>query len=175
MFKAMKLASSVVLVAALAGCASGVKRMDPPTASAAQVVPAVKAVNLTMSDDARRLVASGNGIFNQDALRGQIERQLQARMLIKGDATQTLNVHINSFRVRSSFNAIMFGFMAGSDKIDGTITVNDASGNVLKQANVTASWALGGLAGGQDASRMTWLYEEFAKHAAAELSGVPAK
>jgi hypothetical protein len=177
MNKAIKFGSIVVLAALLGACASGVKRLDAPTTAAAPaaMAPVVSRVNVTLSNEARSLVASGNGIFNQDALRGQIERLLMARDLVKPDAGQTLDVVVTNFRVRNSFNAIMFGFMAGSDKLEGTLTIRDGAGNTLKKSMVEASYALGGLAGGQDASRMNWLYDEFAKHTAAEVSGVPAK
>lgn len=47
----------------------------------------------------------------------------------------------------------------------------DASGKELQRFSVEASYALGGLAGGIDDTRMGWLYETFAKHAVDELSG----
>jgi hypothetical protein len=177
MINAIRLTSSIALVAMLAACASGVKRLDTPVSAAAPaaVAPVVNRVNVTLSNEARSLVAGGNGIFNQDALRGQIERLLMARGLVKPDAAQTLDIEVTSFRVRNSFNAIMFGFMAGSDKLEGIVTIKDGAGNTLKKSMVEASYALGGVAGGQDGSRMNWLYDEFAKHTAAEVSGVPAK
>ncbi|MBI3044616.1 MAG: hypothetical protein HYY78_17500 [Betaproteobacteria bacterium] len=42
---------------------------------------------------------------------------------------------------------------------------------LLNQFEVSASYALGGLAGGQDEARMGWLYEEFAKLTLKELTG----
>jgi len=42
---------------------------------------------------------------------------------------------------------------------------------VVRKFNVSASYGLGGIAGGQDDVRMNWLYEKFAEHTIAELSG----
>ena len=158
----------------LGGCASGVTRMDSTMNAASKVDPVVKAVSVWLSDDARKLVAD-NLKFNQETLRSTVERSLQAQNMLKPDAGQKLDVEVTGFRVRSAFTAIMFGFMAGNDNIEGIVTVTDGSGKVMKRAKVSASYALGGIAGGQDESRMSWLYEEFTKHTVAELSGVSAK
>ena len=178
MLRALKLAFALGFAALLGACASGVQRLDSPGAAAAVVAPAaapnVKSVSLWLDDNAKKLVAD-NMKFNQDALRTMIERSLNAQNLIKADSSQTLDVEITGFRTRSAFTAIMFGFMAGNDNVEGIVTVKDAGGRVLKKAKVSASYALGGLAGGQDDARMNWLYEEFAKHTVAEVSGVTAK
>jgi hypothetical protein len=163
----------LAVAAVLGGCASGVTRMDTPppgaTATRAAVAPTVRSISLKLSEDAKKLVAD-NLKFNADTLRSTIERTLAATGALKADATQTLDVEITSFRVRSNFSAIMWGFMAGNDNVEGIVTIRDAAGAVLKQAKVSAAYALGGLAGGQDDARMSWLYEEFAKHTAAELA-----
>ncbi len=174
------LAMVLVAMVALGGCASGVTRMDAPssatgaTVAQAATAPHVKAVSLWLNNEAKSLLAD-NMKFNADELRGTIERALTASGYLKSDSTQTLDVEISSFRVRSNFSAIMFGFMAGSDNVEGIVTMKDASGAVLKRGKVSASYALGGIGGGQDGSRMGWLYESFAKHAVAEVSGIPVK
>jgi len=177
----IKLAAVLLSVAVLGGCASGVTRMDTPSAGASPAATAtapiertVKSVNLSLSDDAKKLVGD-NLKFNQETLRTTIERALNGQNLVKAEASQVLDIEITSFRTRSNFTAIMFGFMAGNDNVEGVVSVKDANGKVLKRAKVAASYALGGLAGGQDDARMSWLYEEFAKHTVAELAGAPAK
>jgi hypothetical protein len=177
MVRAIKLAAALAFVALLGACASGVQRMDSaPVAGVAapKVESNVKAVNLWLNDDAKKLVAE-NIKFNQETLRTTVERSLNAQNMIKADSGQTLDIEITGFRTRSAFTAVMFGFMAGNDNVEGIVSVKDASGRVLKKAKVNASYALGGLAGGQDDARMNWLYEEFAKHTVAEVSGVPVK
>jgi hypothetical protein len=172
------LAPAIVAAALLAGCASGVTRMDTaagtPAAAAATVQPKVKSVNLWLNDDAKKLLPD-NLKFNQNQLRGTVERALDGQSLVAADAGQTMDIEITSFRVRSNFSAIMFGFMAGNDNVEGIVSIKDAAGATLKRAKVSASYALGGIGGGQDDARMGWLYEEFAKHTVAELTGVPKK
>ena len=72
-----------------------------------------------------------------------------------------LNVEVNDIRVRSSFTAVMFGFMAGNDHVNGTVTLADADNRQIDHFKVSASYALGGIAGGMDDTRMNWLYETF--------------
>jgi hypothetical protein len=172
-----RLATLVAVAVVLGGCASGVTRMDAPAApgaAAAEIKANAKSVNLWLNDDAKKLVAD-NLKFNQDTLKNTVERAMSARNMIAADSTQTLDIEITGFRVRSNFSAVMFGFMAGNDNVEGVVTLKDASGKVLRRAKVSAAYALGGFAGGQDEARMGWLYEEFAKHTVAEVSGVPAK
>jgi hypothetical protein len=170
---------TATMVALLGGCASGVTRMDAPAAAGSATAPAsatgpVKAVTLSLSAEAQKLVAD-NSKFNADTLRATVERVLNAQGQIKADAGSTLEIELTGFRVRSSFTAVMFGFMAGTDNVEGVVTLKNAAGAVVKRAKVSASYALGGLGGGQDEARLNWLYEEFAKHAASEVSGQPQK
>jgi len=173
-----RLVATLSLAVVLGGCASGVTRMDPapgqPPMAAVTAVANVSAVKLWLNDDARKLLAD-NLKFNQDQLRGTIERALSAQNLIRTDAAQSLDIEITSLRARSNFSAVMFGFMAGNDHVEGIVTIRDATGRVLKRGKVSASYALGGLAGGQDDARMSWLYESFAKHTVAEVTGNPVK
>jgi Domain of unknown function (DUF4410) len=175
----IKIIGSLAIVGLLGACASGVTRMDSPATGTTATVAApmakdVKAVTLWLNADAKKLVAD-NLKFNQDTLRNMVERGLQAQALIKPESAQSMDIEITGFRTRSAFTAIMFGFMAGSDNVEGIVTIKGADGKVLKRAKVAASYALGGIAGGMDDSRMNWLYEEFSKHAVAELAGAPAK
>ena len=172
MVRIAKLALSLLVIGALGACASSATRMN--SANAAQqpvaVMKTAKSVTIWLNDDAKKLVAD-NVKFNPETLRSTVERTLQAQSLLKADAAQTMDIEVTNFRVRSAFSAVMFGFMAGNDNIEGIVTVKGPGGVVLQQSKVKASYALGGLAGGQDESRMSWLYEEFSKHAAAELTG----
>jgi len=177
MFRAIKLVAALAIVSVLAACASGVTRMDPastPNVSTAKTEPSIKSVSIWLNEDAKKLQAE-NLKFNQEELRATVERLLVSQNLQKPGATQLLDIEITSLRVRSAFSAIMFGFMAGNDNVEGVVSIKDANGAVLKKAKIKASYALGGVGGGTDGARLGWLYEEFAKHAAAEVSGAPAK
>jgi hypothetical protein len=65
----------------------------------------------------------------------------------------------------------MFGFMAGDDRIKGDVIVRGPNGVAQQQFTISTSYALGGIAGGQDSARMDWLYESFAKRVLEELTG----
>jgi len=169
-----KLALQWCLVAAIAslllGCASGVKRDEAsaPESTAELAAQKYSAFNLYLNDNARKLLAD-NPKFNPDALRGTIQRMLEAKNLIVADSPYRIDVEITDLNVRSNFSAVMFGFLAGSDRVAGSVYLGHRDGRRLNRYEVSASYALGGVAGGQDEARMGWLYEEFAKHVVNEL------
>jgi hypothetical protein len=167
----------------LAGCASSVSRNGPPGAAAP--TPAARTldgkpaqeVTLTMSADAKALLAD-NLKFDQNRLLDTVKRALAARNLLAtaGDApplpdnARNVEILVKDFRARSNFTAVMFGFMAGADSVTGDVIVKDGTGKELSRFQVSASYALGGLAGGQDEARMGWLYEKFAELTLNELT-----
>lgn len=57
----------------------------------------------------------------------------------------------------------MLGLFAGADNISGNVRVLDPAGKSLRSFEVTASYAFGGLGGGQDSIRLNYLYEKFAE------------
>lgn len=169
-------AFGLALALNFAGCASSVTRdAGPATASGYKLSSTQKAaeVTLTLSPEAREKVKE-NLKFDQDELRKHVERALAAAEVL--DSAQkgtlpTVEIVVTSVRVRSNFSAVAFGFMAGGDNISGDIVIRNSAGTALDRFHVSATYALGGLAGGQDGARMGWLYEEFAKQAAAEITG----
>jgi uncharacterized protein YceK len=169
----LKYIAIIGFVAILAGCASGVKQtagVEATKLSSAKVTQ----VQITLTDEAKKLV-SDNANFSVTGLKAAIEDQLKALDLIKPDAGQVMEVTLKSFRARSAFSAIAFGFMAGNDNIVGVMTIKDAAGKTLKSTEINASYALGGIAGGMTETRMGWLYGEFAKLAIQELNGTSTK
>ncbi len=169
-----KLLSVVAAGFILGGCASGVTRA--PSASAERMsAPAYSqfaSVSISVSAEAKEKVLE-NLKFNSDELLSHVKRALDSRSLINvsgNNQLPRLEVVVKSMRVRSNFSAIMWGFMAGSDSIEGDIVLTDASGKELDRFVVSTSYALGGLAGGQDTTRMSWLYEKFAEETVKELS-----
>lgn len=169
--------SAFVLVAmVIGGCASGVKRSDDKGATGPAFAEAGRqcaAVTLQLTPEAQLKVAE-NLKFDQQKLLETIKRALDAKGLIAQapDASlPTIIVAVTDIRARSNFSAVMWGFMAGDDHINGDVIVKAADGRELQRFSVSASYALGGLAGGQDDARMGWLYETFAKHVLEELTG----
>lgn len=155
----------------VAGCASEVRRDQDAAAPSGKLAdPKVASLRLYLNENAQKLLAD-NIKFNPDALRGVIQRTLEARKLVADESPNRIEVEITDLRVRSNFSAIMFGFMAGSDSVRGNVYVIGKDGKPLTKYEVSASYALGGIGGGQDDARMNWLYEEFAKLAVNELIG----
>jgi hypothetical protein len=89
------------------------------------------------------------------------------------DGDFRLKVVVNDVRVRGTFSAVMFGFMAGDDHLNGdSIVLRKEGDESVYEFKVKTSYALGGWAGGQDAMRMDWLYEEFSKKIAEKLAAL---
>jgi len=164
-----------VLSIALAGCAASVKRptSSGSTASAALVPSRVlltptnpaSDVSISLSDEVTTKTANDSK-FNQDELLAHVKRALETQDLLTSAATgpsQSIEIRITKVRVRGTFSAVMWGFMAGADSISGDVTLKNASGESVDTFHVSVSYALGGLAGGQESTRMDWMYEKFAQ------------
>jgi hypothetical protein len=155
------------LIALVGGCASQVTRA-PQAGAAAEPVRALASFDVVMSPNAKSQLAE-NLKFDQETLRAMIKRSLDAANLTAADGDFTMTVTVDEIRVRSTFNAIMWGFMAGTDQLNGTATLTRLDGKPVGSFKITTSYALGGLAGGQDSARLNWLYEEFTKLLTQEL------
>jgi hypothetical protein len=172
----LRLFPFLLTITALAGCSSGVERAAHTQFQAPQfddLGEQAGGLDVKLSREAKD-DATDNLKFNKGDLEATIRRDLEINNLLAAQydsGLPTIEVTVTSVRVRSSFSAIMFGFMAGDDHIDGDVVVRAADGNVLQKFSVSASYALGGFAGGQDSSRLSWLYETFAEHVAQELTG----
>jgi len=153
--------------ALLTGCASQVTR-PPEAAATREPVRALSSFDVVMSPNAKSQLAD-NLKFDIEALRGTIKRALESANLVAPDGDFKLTVAVDQIRVRSTFNAIMWGFMAGTDQLDGTATLTRADGTTAGSFKIATSYGLGGFAGGQDSARLTWLNEEFAKLLTQEL------
>ncbi|UVE69728.1 DUF4410 domain-containing protein [Burkholderia pyrrocinia] len=159
---------ALVTIGFLSGCASSVTRdagnQAGATATASTSKFGTKPVIVKVTLDAAAQEALKDNLkFSPKKLQEQIENALDARKLLaKADSTDAmqLNVEVTGIRVRSSFSAVMFGFMAGSDYVDGTVTLVGTDNRQLDRFKVSASYALGGIAG-MDGTRMDWLYEKF--------------
>jgi len=167
---------TLLVAALLAGCASGVRRAEDTTKRQAYFAGGgklAKEVTLSMSKNAQTQL-SENVKFDQEKLLLTIKRTLDAKGLLARtpDADlPTIEIVVDDIRVRSNFSAVMFGFMAGDDHVNGEVIARDKMGKELQRFQVSASYALGGLAGGQDDARMNWLYETFAQETVNELTG----
>jgi len=169
----MRIGAMLLTVLAVAGCASGVTRetgsATPNRLASGQTV---KAATIEVTPEVKASL-DDNIKFNPDTLLGMVNRRLELMGLSANNALLSLNIVIKDVRVRSTAAAVLFGFMAGEDRILGEVQLKDGSGRFLDRFNVSASYALGGIAGGQDETRLSWLYEEFSKLLIAELKGAP--
>jgi hypothetical protein len=152
---------------AIAGCSTQVTRPENMDATR-PVVKALKDFTVDMAPEAKLQLAD-NVKFDINALRSTLQRTLVGNSLISPDGDYSLNVVVNDIRVRSTFNAVMWGFMAGNDHLTGNVIVLNLAGEPVYKFEASASYALGGFGGGQDTSRMNWLYEEFSEMIVNEL------
>jgi hypothetical protein len=163
----MILALCVTLIA----CASSVKR---PEDAAQYHYDGSKfcEVELTVSEDATE-DPDDRVRFDEKALKDMIQRKLEVCGVIDENSPKKVSIEITDIRVRSSFNAFMWGFMAGDDHILGDVRLTGADGKALHTFNVSASYALGGFAG-MNETRMSWLFEEFSELTVEEILGEQA-
>jgi hypothetical protein len=158
------------------GCASGVTRPTDAAAAGYRLADGKKVSEVRISVlSAVRDKLKDSLKFDDESLRRHVEQALIGYSVFDASKKGTLpvvEILVTNVRVRSTFNAVMWGFMAGSDSIDGDVVIKDPSGHELDHFSVSASYALGGFAGGQDSMRMDWLYEAFAKETVKELTGL---
>jgi hypothetical protein len=170
-------AALMATTVALVGCAGTIKQDPRVTGDVSKVVGIAK-VEARMTPEALKLQAD-NPQFSREELAGYLRRKLEAKGFVGPAAQYSVDIVVTNIRVRSAFSAIMWGALAGSDSVAATVRIVDQAGNPVRSFDVDASYALGGLAGGQDGMRMSWLYDKFSELAVAELEKVvtvpPAK
>jgi hypothetical protein len=160
--------SLVVFCVFMTACASSVQRRpdaDVYSYGGEKFSKVELSVDPAATQDANDLVR-----FESQKLQSIIEKNLSTSGLIDGASASMVKVVITDIRVRSTFNAFMWGFMAGDDHIVGDVSIVEDKGEPKHTFKVSASYALGGLAG-MNETRMGWLYEEFAKLTLAEIKG----
>lgn len=157
--------------AALFACASSVERPQGPSTYTYDGSKFGK-VEMTVREDATE-DPNDRVRFEQDKLQEMIQRKLEVSGLLDDGSLKKVSVEITDIRIRSSFNAFMWGFMAGDDHIDGQISLIGEDGKPVHHFNVSASYALGGFAG-MNETRMSWLFEKFSELAVAEIKGTPS-
>ena len=177
--KTLKMLATAVLITTLAGCAASVKKESGENSEPyfRTVDRHAAAVTLSLTPPVEsKLDANKN--FSRDEFLKVVKQTLEVKGIL-GNANEpsmpSIDVVVTELRSRSTFAAVMFGFLAGNDSITGDVTVRDSAGEPLQRFSISASYALGGFAGGQENARMGWLYQKFADLAVAELTGNVAK
>jgi hypothetical protein len=157
----------VLIVSLLSACASQV--IEPDAATPRPTVRALKSFTVELSPKAKEQLAD-NVKFDPDALHKKLELALKSRGLMAEDGDFRLMISVTDIRVRGTFNAVMWGFMAGDDHLNGeSIILRKDEIDPVYKFKVKTSYSLGGFAGGQDAMRLDWLYEEFSKKVSDKL------
>ncbi|HWI10072.1 MAG TPA: DUF4410 domain-containing protein [Burkholderiaceae bacterium] len=154
----------------LTGCAATVKQDARVDGDVSRLEGVTQVVALLSPDAAKQ--QADNPQFNRDELATRVRTRLEAKGLTAPAATHRVEIVVTDIRVRGAFAAIMFGFMAGDDHVTGRVRVMDPAGRALRSFEIHASYAFGGVAGGQDGVRMNWMYDKFADLAAAELEKI---
>ena len=157
------------LCVSMAGCAGTIQRESMHGMKRIEGVT-YKSVDVVMTDKAKSLQAD-NPQFSAKELGENVQRRLEAANLMRADSRHRVEVTVESFNVRSMVAAVVFGFLAGTDSIDGYVRVFDDRGMQLHAYKVNASYSLGGLAGSLDSMRMGWMYDKFGELTIAELTG----
>lgn len=163
----LRAALAASVLAALGGCAGTIKQ-DMRVQGDVSRVNGVSGVAARMSPEATRQQAD-NQQFNREELAGFLRRRLESKGLVAATAAHQVEIVVTDIRVRSAVAAVLFGFMAGDDHVNGVVRVTDASGKPLRSFEVKANYAFGGIGGGQDSVRLNWLYEKFSELASTEL------
>ena len=165
-------AALFVLVIALTGCAAGIK---PEVSNAPYAYDGRKfdRVTVQMSPQAKKELPD-NLDFDAKTFEAELTKVMDAGQLLQSGSDSRVLVTVKDIRSRSTLNAVLWGFMAGDDHVVGDVTLLGAGDRPLHKFEVSASYALGGLAGGTD-TRMGWLYRRFAELTMQELKGAKAQ
>jgi uncharacterized protein DUF4410 len=121
--------------------------------------------------DTSKATISDDGSFDKIALKQKIQEILEKENLIKSTSAETIRINIKNVRLRSEGAAVLLGFLAGADSLEGTVTLLGKDGQVVNQFDIDASYAAGGFIGGQDGMRMEWLYGKFGELTAQTIKG----
>lgn len=178
-----KFCVSLVIVGAIAGCASGSKRADGSQSTVITQKTIVSPTNqitstkisLSPQVSEKQADLSENG-FSENNLLLKVNNALKTKGLLDSNSQKpnlALELVLQKVRVRSTANAMLWGFMAGSDYITADVVVKDAKGVQQDKFQVETSYALGGLVGGVASVRIDWLYDSFSSEIVKELTGQP--
>jgi hypothetical protein len=175
----MKRSLSYLLIATAivsAGCSSSVTRSSDAALQSMVLSRAglkAKAVNVGATPEMQRSLTD-NLSFDMERLRTAVRNAVAAKGVLATDgaASQpTVDVTLTDFRLRSTAAAIIGGIFAGTDYANGDVVVKDPGGRELQRFAVNVSYGLGGLGGGQEQTRLTWLFDTFGQRVAEGLAG----
>ncbi len=153
-----KMIGSLVVVGFLGACSGTVTQM-PQTSNYNYQNEKYNEIQISTN----QATMSEEKIFDQQAFQTALENALKEKGLVDTSSAKTIRVDIKNVRLRSQGAAVMFGFLAGTDSLAGTVSLLDEKNNLISKFDVDASYGAGGLIGGLDGTRMEWLYNKFAE------------
>lgn len=158
-----KTAIALLVVVLLSGCKTTVEQRPDSLRALVQVGQPIRSVTITYSPNGADDLKDNAG-FDQSKLLQRVKEHLFAKEMFSSSASNgdSLEIRITAIRYRSTFNAVMWGFMAGSDNVRGEIYLRDPSGKLLNHFEVYAMYALGGVGAGWKGERWPYLYNKFA-------------
>ena len=179
--RTLKFFAALAAVSLLIGCASGSKRPDGSQSTVISqktfVTPTnqITSTKISLSPNVNEkhgdLVENG---FSQADLLQKLNDALKSKNLLDSTSQKqnlALEVVLQKIRIRSTANAMLWGFMAGSDYITADVLLKDAKGVEQDKFQIETSYALGGLVGGVASVRINWLYDSFSSEVLKELTG----
>jgi hypothetical protein len=160
---------------AFVGCASTVKTHEG-SANVSKVVTAEKPLSdmtITLTPEAKKKLEEGGKGFNPEKLMVIVRQNLEERKLLnpEGAGDLTAEMVITDVNVRSVAAAVMFGFLAGSDRVAGDI--NFYSKNRKKETGLafTYTMALGGLSVSDQDRRFNMIYNGVSEEIVKVITG----
>jgi hypothetical protein len=152
-----------VLAVAVTGCASNVVMNNSDKTPAYRYnSEKYNTVSVSWSDNVAADPAKVARIRDLGLDRAIVNHLITSRLYDK-QSDYSIHILVTDFRFRNAANAILFGFLSGSDNIDGVVTLAAPDSKQLAQFTVSASYALGGTGGGANESRLGWLSGKFAE------------
>lgn len=161
----------LILILMLTGCSSSVERGANGSTQSGKIARSeINEVTIHFSDEVKEKIKDVSS-FDMIRFNETVISQLDNSGLLNATSDQSVVITITSARFRNTALAMFFGFMSGSDHITGNIHLKDNAQNTIDEFIVSASYALGGIAGADEETRISWMYGKFAELTAQTLSG----
>ena len=154
----LKALAALALMVVLSACSSTVKDLSE---GPSYKYNGEKFTNITVVDSGA--IINDEGAFNKKTLEKSIQEALVKASLVDEKSDLSVLVDMKNVNIRSQGAAMVLGFLAGSDSLEGTVSLVKPDGSLLDKFGIKASYSAGGLIGGLDSARMDWLYDQFAK------------
>jgi hypothetical protein len=135
----------------------------------------IRSVRVTFTPSAAQTLAT-EPEFTAEGLSEAIEIELRARNLLDPldpEARDTLAVAIDEFAVRSTSNAVLFGYVLSRGTLGGNLEVLNSDGQEVKKAWIHARAQLVKPASGEQPTSFAPLYQGFAGMTVRNLTGAP--